>query len=462
MGKGMKIKIAIAHIADSRDDFYEKRKPLVEDEITGLSWLREQGEICESGILRSDQAIADYVREAKSFNAQSLVIHVPIWSDPLLAVKICNQLRLPVLLLGNSRPDTSSFVGMLGGGGALDQVGVGHERVFDGHEAADRKAVLSFIKAVAVIDQLNGLTLGRFGGKSLGIVTADIDPNQWQRVFGINVENLDEHSIVEAAEKVGDQEVAAYIDWLKQKIDQIEFNGLFNEAALEKQVRSYLATKKLTDKHGLDFVAVKCQPELSDGYVSQCLAHMLMNGTADLNGPKKSTAYACESDADGALTMQIMSLLSGSPSSLLDIRWYDKKAKLWTFANCGAIPADFFATAEDATGLSQVKMVPHVFGAGGGSALTGVVGPQEITIARLCRNNDKYWMAIVAGEVKKVSDEELAKTTYAFPKAFVKAPTDDDFLSRFGSNHVHMVSGDIVDELIMFCKLKGIEYKVWR
>jgi L-fucose isomerase-like protein len=81
--------------------------------------------------------------------------------------------------------------------------------------------------------------------------------------------------------------------------------------AVERQVRSYLATRRLAAEHGFDFVGVKCQPEMSDGYVTQCVAHLLCNGTEDADGAQPILVHACESDLDGALTMQILHLLSG-------------------------------------------------------------------------------------------------------------------------------------------------------
>ena len=156
------------------------------------------------------------------------------------------------------------------------------------------------------------------------------------------------------------------------------FSGAFTASTFEKQIRSYLATKILVNKNNLDFVGVKCQPELSDGYVSQCIAHMLMNNRFDSNGKKEAIIHACESDADGALTMQILHLLSeGKSASLVDVRWFDEKEKTWTLANCGAIACEFFATDADPIGLKQVEATQHVFGKGGGGAYPGVVAPER-------------------------------------------------------------------------------------
>jgi L-fucose isomerase len=210
-------------------------------------------------------------------------------------------------------------------------------------------------------------------------------------------------------------------------------------------------------------VGVKCQPELSDGYVSQCVAHTLMNGRLDADGAKPATVHACESDADGALTMQILHLLTGGhPVALLDVRWLNQSTGLWTLANCGATAAAFCASPADPTGLSAIHLVPHAFGQGGGGALSAVIAPQSVTLARLCRRDGAYWMAIVSGCTEYATREDRALTTPAFPQAFLRTTAGRDFILEYGSNHLHLTSGEYVEELVAFCRQAGIAYKVWR
>ena len=458
----MSAKLAIANLVDSRLDFYQKRKPLVEEELRDLEWLRQDFDHIESGTLQSPRDIQPFAQEALCFGAQALVIHLPIWADPIFTVRLTTQLTLPVLLLGNNRPETSSMVGMLGAGGALDQLGRSHVRVFDQHDEAARRQVRAFVRAAATLSQLHGQTLGLFGGRSLGIFTAMADAAQWQRLFGVDIEFFDQLEIVDTAEALPEEEVKRFTCWLLDNVASAQFNPIFTMKAFERQMRSYIATRKLILAHGVDFVGVKCQPEMSDGYVSQCVSHMLLNSGLDADGQQPVIVHACESDADGALSMQILHLISGGkPASLLDIRWFDQASGLWALANCGAIPAAFCATPADPVGLAGMCLVPHVFGRGGGGALTAQVSPQRVTLARLCRKNGSYWMAIIAGAAESGSPEVTQRTTPAFPKAFIRSSAGLDFLNEFGSNHIHMVSGDFAQELVAFCRLAGIEYKLW-
>jgi len=368
----MSPRLALAHIVDSRSDFFARRKDLVLEELDTIGWLRDEFHPLESEVLYSSEGVAKFARQCQKEGAQSLIIHLPIWGDPIFSVKLVNQLGLPALLLGNDRPETSSMVGMLGAGGALDQVGLDHTRIFEHHSEGSRKLVRAFIRAAAARSELRGQTLGLFGGRSLGILTAVADAAQWQRLFGVDIETIDQLEIVKLAESLPQTEVDRHLAWLSQRLGSISFGGNFTPLALERQVRSYLATRRLVEQLGFDFVGVKCQPELSDGYVTQCVSHMLMGGELDAGGDKPITVHACESDADGALSMQLLHLLSeGRPAALLDVRWFNALSGLWTLANCGAIPAAFAATPQDPSGLSGFRLMPHVFGKGGGGAIGG-------------------------------------------------------------------------------------------
>ena len=455
-------KVAIATIVESREDFYQLRKPLIAAELASIEWLRQSCEYLESEPIRSAGQVKDFSKRVHLFGAQALIVHIPIWGDPAFTLKLVTQTRLPTLILGNDRADTSSIVGVLGAGGALDQAGYDHTRIIDHADPQNWSKVLAFLRAAYALAELRGQTLGLFGGRSLGIITAAADPAQWQHLFGVDIETIDQLEIVQVAEEIPDQQVQEYAAWLSSQLAGIRFSGLFTRAAFEKQIRSYLATNILVEHYGLDFVGVKCQPELSDGYVTQCISHMLCNSHLSPQGEKAVTVHACESDADGALTMQILHLLAGGkPAALLDVRWYDRQRGLWTLANCGALPPAYFASPGNPTGLAGLSIQEHVFGLGGGGAIPGFVQPQPVTLARLCRRNGVYWMAILAGEALQADEADLERATPVFPKAFIRMPAALDFLQVFGSNHIHLVSGRLIDELVAFCHLAGIETQVW-
>ncbi len=463
--KGEKVNrpvVAVATLGETREDVRKQRESLVQEERQAIGWLRDYCDPIESPVLSDPSQVREFAESARKADPHVLVIHLPVWTNPVLSVQLCSLLPIPTILLGNGRQETSSLVGILGAGGALDQAGIAHERVFDHNDKGERLRVGAFFHAARAKKALQGRTLGLFGGRSLGIVTAAADASQIMRIFGVDIEPVDQAVIIERARGLPAGEVRRHAKWLTGRLGEVRFGGSFTTEGLERQVRGYIATAQLAAERGFDFVGVKCQPELSDGYASHCVCHMLMNGCEDADGQKEAVVHACEADVDGALTMQILHLLSGgSPAGLLDVRWMDPRSGVLTLANCGAIPAAFAADGADPSGLSRVRMVPHSFGGGGGAALPFVAAPGKVTLARLCRRKGTYWMAVAGGEVERRDPEMLSRTTAEFPQAFVRVDGARELLAEFGSNHIHIVRGDFREELHQFCRLAGIEHRQW-
>lgn len=449
-------RIALARPLDSRADFLALRRSLVSAEDARLDWLRAECELLEGDEIRTPYQAHEFAARALAFGAEALVVHLPVWADPVLTVHLAQRLPLPVLLLGNGRPDSSSLVGLLGAGGALDQIGRQHRRVLAGDQAAGQRKTMAFLRAAAALQRLRGQTLGLFGGRSLGIFTAGADSSLVMKLFGVDIVHYDQLVLREEAENLPGELVQRHLDWLARRTADITYSGSFTPLALERQVRSYLATRRLAEQYELDMLGVQCQPLLSDGYVTQCVAHTLMNGSEDAEGEKPVQVHACESDVDGAISMQILHLLSGGlPAALLDVRWYNPARGAWVLANCGALPAALTG------GLENVHMGAHHFGKGGGGALKTQLTPQQVTLARLCRRDGQYWMAVVPAQVEATSPEELSAISPSFPKGLVTCAADAAFLDEFGSNHIHLVAGDWALELQEFCRLAGIPARVW-
>lgn len=70
-------------------------------------------------------------------------------------------------------------------------------------------------------------------------------------------------------------------------------------------------------------------------------------------------------------------------------------------------------------------------------------------------------MAIVSGRTVQGSREDLARTTSAFPQAFLESTAGREFVRQYGSNHIHMVAGEYVDELTAFCQIVGLPWQLW-
>jgi L-fucose isomerase len=229
---------------------------------------------------------------------------------------------------------------------------------------------------------------------------------------------------------------------------------------LERQVRAYLATKDIVADYGWDFLGIKCHYEMSEYYAVQCLSASLLNDPYDWEGPKETNVVSCEADSDGALSMQLLKLLTSQPVALLDVRFYDQEAGLWVLSNCGAAPTWFAARSEDpAENLAKVQLVPSTpkYLAGGAHVWFQFrEGP--VTVARLQRFGDAYQLVVLRGNVVERPVESVSGASSIWPLAFVRLETTlERIVENLNSNHLHLVSGDAIEELRLAGEFLGVE-----
>ncbi len=425
--------------------------------------------LASQDVARLKGEIDGQVDRFKREGAEALVAHVPCWTSPNLVVRGVQRMDLPTVLLSNKSPATHGTVGLLGAGGALDQIGYPHLRVREdfsgpGGDAIAEK-VLPYVRAASTVARLRGKMFGLFGGRSLGIDTGTFDPMQWRRQFGVDVHHIDQLEIIRRADKVSDQAAEEMTSWLEASVGRVAYDGeALTREKLAYQSRCYVATKEIIDDMGLDFVAIKCMPDLTNHYIPQCLTAALLPGPFDFEGEKEPTVMACEADGDAALTMEILKSVSGGKPVLFgDVSYIDAETQTFYIPNCGGMCAWYAGRSSDAAeNLSQIELRPSMRPSGGAiTYLTASPGP--MTLARLYRRAGEYRMAILSGEATEISAEAYqafveARGKHQLPTAFIRVLVDvDAFISEFASNHITGVAGSYTAELEQVCHMLDIE-----
>jgi L-fucose isomerase len=417
-------------------------------------------------VARTKDQIDSQVDQLKTRGVEAFVVHLPCWTIPNLVVRGVQRMGLPTVLVSNKHPGTHGTVGLLGAGGALDQIGYPHLRFrADFQEDTIARRAMPFLRAASAVARLKGQVFGLFGGRSLGIDTGTIDTMQWRRQFGVDVEHIDQLEIVRRAKQLSETEGAEMVTWLEKAAASVAYDvEQLTPKSLGFQSRCYLATKAIIEELGLDFVAVKCMPDMTNHYAPQCLSAAFLPAPYDASGEKKPVPMACEADGDGALTMQILGLISGGkPTVFGDMSYLDDKNSMIYIPNCGALCSWFAGRGETAADdLSKIELRP-TFRPAGGATVYFKAAPGPITLARLFRRNGQYVMAIIRAEAIEPSPEAYqtfinARGSHQLPTMFVKVDLDfDELVSQFGSNHVSGVAGDYVKELEYICQLYDIE-----
>jgi L-fucose isomerase len=416
-------------------------------------------------VARTRAEIDEQVDRLKAAGAESFVAHIPCWTSPNLVVHGVQRADLPTVLLSNKHPGTHGTVGLLGAGGALDQVGIPHLRVRGEPEDGTIAArALPLFRAASTVSRLRGKVFGLFGGRSLGIDTGSIDPMQWRRLFGIDVEHIDQLEIIRRAEQMSGESAEPTVAWLERNVAGIAYDDQrLTPAKLSFQVRCYLATKQIIEEMGLDFVAVKCMPDLTNHYVPQCLSAALLPGPYDASGSKEPVAMSCEADGDGALSMEILKAVSGGcPTFFGDLSYINEETSTIYIPNCGGMCGWYAGRSGDpAQDLRNVELRP-AFRPGGGATTYFRAASGPVTLARLFRRAGEYHMVILSGEAVEPTAEEYetfvkARGQHQLPTMFVRVQVDlDELIDVYGANHISGVAGSYGAELEHVCQLLDI------
>lgn len=461
--------LGIIGFSDGDPEVHEQLKDIVQAQVDAIvEAVTASGEadiIAVDYLVNSVETAKSAAEELRNRNVDATIFSYGVFAFPNFSAVAAKNGKGPYLLAANLNPDWPGMVSMLAAGGALNHLGIDHFRV-----AGDVKTpevlnkILSFAKCAKVVSRLNGQKYGLIGGRSLGMYSATVSMQDWQRIFGVDVDHMDQSEILRLAEEVDEAQVEKAFQWLTENIGEIKYNGdSFTPEKLKQQIRCYEATKKIAKDNHYDFVGVKCHYEMSRHYCTQCISAAFMNDPYDWDGPKEPCVFACEADSDAALTMQILKMLTDEPVIFMDVRHYDADYDVMVFCNCGS-QSTYYATGTDdyKANLAKTTLYPCLpIYAGGGCHVNLMTKAGHATIARLNRKEGKYRMTIIPADFVELPREKMAETTEEWPHVFAKLPFDHSiFLDKFDANHCHAVYGDKVEELKMVCKMLGIEVEM--
>ena len=417
---------------------------------------------------RSVEEIERQAAELKTKKVEVLIAYIPCWTWPNGVVRGVLNMGLPTVLVSNDDPGTHGTVGLLGSGGALNQIGYRHLRIQQDFTEErpnlfDSK-MMPYIRAAACVEKLKGKTFGFIGGRSLGIDTGSFDPMQWKKNFMIDSDHIDHEEIIRRAEQIEPKRVEKMFDWLVNAVGDVKYDEKLTQEKLMYQAACYLATKDIISERHLDFGAIKCMPDLTNFRIPQCVSTALLNGGYDADGNFEPFAISCEADADGALSMEILKLVSGGlPTMFADVSHVGYKEKLIYLPNCGSM-CTYYA-GRSCNGCENMKNIElrRANRPSGGAVTYTVPAAGEMTMARLCRADGRYQMFIIETEFVKPEKDILeafvkARGVHQLPVAFMKADFDmERFIDEFNSNHISGVAGRYKKELVEVCKMLDIE-----
>lgn len=384
------------------------------------------------------------IKEFEEEEVDAVLLYITTWVWAAEFVQALRSTKIPLILWGEPISRGWPTVGLFVTHGALSEVGMEHKMIYaKANDNSTIEELRATIRAAAVTRKLGKSRYGMIGGRSMGMLSSTIDPNQWMSQFGIDVKNIDQYSLVLKAEKASRGEVEKIYRKLKSELGNIPELDIVTE----KSIRVYLGYKEIIEENDLDFAAVKCIFDLSNNYCSACLAVSMFQN--------EGVPAGCEGDQNGALLTYMFRLLSDVPVFSADIQQILVKERILTMVNDGAASFDLAEEKKD------IKLNRQWGGesAQGGICVSLTCKPGKVTLARLHRVKGEYRMLIVRGEVFDRGEEAKKNTGFpSWPHAFIRFSGDGDKLvQNCYSQYIHICYDDIVSELLEICRILKIE-----
>jgi len=413
-----------------------------------------------------------------------VVFNFCVWSFPDLTAQVANLIpEVPILQVGNILPSHPGWVAFFASAGTLDEIGRPFGRVLGDIRKADvQKQVERFLhrhnpderaRGERAAAMLHGQRYGEFDGPSMGMYTGHVDPSQWMEQFGVHVYHRGQLHLWQMSRRIATDRVEAGLKWIEKHAGVIHWDekkltpGV--DGTLARQVRMYLAMKDFCRQEGIDFCGLTGQLDMTE-WPDLCVGDLqeaLLNDIADWEQTdKKPLVCATECDSNGALTMQLMHHLTGTPALFADLRHYHEKEDLYDLVNSGQ-HAPWFAkrSSNFRRNWKECHIRPasdFYFRGGGGSVQFYAAPAKTVTFGRIVRKTGRFMMFIFTGSFEQLSrqkEEKLAKqTTYEWPHAFARFDISLATLrDNYSSNHIHAVIGNQVGALAAACEFLGIE-----
>jgi len=478
---GRKPKVGILTFGDGRDFLSEPLRG-VNEKFTGELRTRLEADgfevVVGDEVIRQNHLAEKNGRKLAAAGVECTIFLYAVWAWPQYTRVAAQFCPTPIVMFSGVNPQYPGLVGMLAAAGSLDQVGIAFHKTF-GDLSNERVfgALRSRILAVAAHNRLRGRTFALIGGRSLGIDTAVADSALWMKLFGIDVDHVDQMELVRRAElhvKAGVRVNPAF-DYLDKHVRKIHWTApgakmRLTPELLRRQLGMYYAAIDLVAEFGYDFCGIKGQRELTEHYATADVAEAFLNDEYGPDGAAHEPIIcSTEADMDAALTMLIFHFLAGTPVLFADVRHYDAERDIWDLCNSGEHATYFAArSSHPAENLAKTEFRPQGFYfPAGGASVYHIAEPGPVTLARLTRSGDtnQYRMAVVRGEFVRFGDKEDEALACSiqdnWPHAFARlACSPEAFVNGLHCNHIHGVYGDFVEELRIFCEAAGVRFEL--
>ena len=357
--------------------------------------LQANFELIEPSAPISDQFSArEAARMLRTHEIDALLVFQATFADTTLVASLGEATDAPIFLWAVPEPWTGSRLrlnSLCGINLAAHALMLRDYKFEYGYGAPNDPEILQKLTRTAelgaLLRKLRSARMGVVGEHPPGMDSCHLDQEQLQKVFGINVTQIDLPSVFARARSMTTSQIQPVREGLDEKLDNL---AALDQEALNNTLRVYLALLELADELDLDGLAVRCWPEFfTEMGCAACGAmSMLSNGFSG----EALLPCSCEADINGTITQWILQNLSNSPAFGTDMVGVDVAQNQIALWHCGLAPLSMAKPGEQPHGtIHSNRQLPLL--------MDFTLKPGAVTYARISQAGEGLRLVIGEGEM---------------------------------------------------------------
>ena len=375
---------------------------------------------------------------------EGIILFLGTWIECPVAMSVIREIEhLPMCLWGfqmfveeGKMSSTGSYVSFAMFKGTMDRVGYRYKAILGFPEdETTLKEVESFSIAAICSERLKRTRIGLVGYTSMSIYPGTFDHVFLRVKIGPEVEQIDSYSLINAAEKLTEEECVDVANYLKSAA---KIREDVTKEDFIKVSKLCTALKKITQERALKGINVKCQYEFSKEYkMVMCVP---LSALAEFG-----IVSSCEGDMLNTVSMVILNYLSSKVVTYGDVM--NHEGNVVKLSSCGFVPYSFGEENQ----REIRKFLPHPGFSGIQNSF--VLKPGKVTVMRLVEDKCDYHIVYLTGEGLKT---ELRQGY--MPSLDVRLDGDiNRFIQNYSGQHYAICYGDLSSEIEDFAKILGIK-----
>ena len=405
---------------------------------------------------------SDFILKEK---VDCLIVESHFWTPPMFVIELIRNTNVPVLIYAERYISSLTAVGAGLHQCVVNSHAITHERF----QGKDFKKIPVWVKGVSAASKMKKISAMLWGGSyCLRMEHLQDDISKLKTIFIGDILNEDQSVILLKSFNILEKSpnrVDSFIAWINKNGAKITFDDkkLTNEI-LRKQLALVLAARdRLAElkEENIEGISIKCQHELSVDYgITACTIPAFLPFNEDSEGARDIIPTICEGDIKGLLSLMLLHKINPDIPPLFGDLMFIKNDYI-RISNCGAASVFWACNSCDKNQILEgVNIKPTSHGKAG-AAIGYFSKTGKVTVCRLTRVKDKYYMQLGIGESLPIEgtikDEIMGTFGSEFPHMALKMDVKlENFVNVVGGNHPCITLGDCIDEVKYACREFGI------